>query len=513
METESDVDSTFFGRLEELIRNSTDVEYDTVADVLAEVGAPTTSIAILENGRISSHCITTRGDNVDTLFQACSISKPAAGMAVMKLVELGHFGVDDKICDLLPPNITQLLTANPKTKPLVETVTVKQLMSHTAGLSIGGFPGYPDPSRVPNTTQILTGRELANTQPVKLVSFPGLQFTYSGGGITVLQCLVEHVMKKPFAEIMDTYVFKPLGMTRSCYSLSPGEENVTQAHYNGFTPCENRWHVQPEQAAAGLWTTPTDLLKLVKAVQDSLNQDHPESETFLKRETAQRMLTRVQEEMGLTWCANATAFGHPGSNNPGWRTFVFGYAHLPWNSKPLDKDKNTKNPPPVGRIPQNCGIAVMTNAASGEQVTHRILQAISYLKGWPEGHDGQHLFHYAFNASVPFRAPASLLKRDTGSWKEWLGISSKVWHLSEDEQGQPVAGMKVDQGEVITLNLRPAATPPRRYGDGRESIDMVLDGLEIMFRFGWDGSERIIEVWNGSSDECTTMQMEKEDRP
>lgn len=208
----------FYAKLEKLILESTDDKtLTTPAAVLAEIGAPTTSIAILDDGNITSHCISTIDDNTDTIFQACSISKPTAGMAIMKLIELGKFSLDSRAIDLLPSEIVSGLTAKPISDGLWSKVTVKQLLSHTAGLSVGGFPGYPDRNNVPTAAQLLIGASGTNTQPIRFFSQPGHDFHYSGGGIMVLQCIVEHVMQRSFAEVMREYIFEPLNMTRSFY--------------------------------------------------------------------------------------------------------------------------------------------------------------------------------------------------------------------------------------------------------------------------------------------------------
>lgn len=171
--------SKVFTQLEELIKNSTvDPTKAVPSDVLADIGCPTTSIAILEDGEISAHCISTGSDNVDTLIQACSISKPVAGLAIMRLIELGHVSLEDKVVDLLPADMVKLMAKDTRTESLLKLVTVKHLMSHTSGLSIGGFPGYPDLDKIPTMHEILEGRLSANTQPIKMLTLPGLEFMY-----------------------------------------------------------------------------------------------------------------------------------------------------------------------------------------------------------------------------------------------------------------------------------------------------------------------------------------------
>ena len=220
------MENDFYINLEKLILESTDnADLKSPASVLAEAGSPSTSIAILEDGQISQHCISTINDNISTLFQACSISKPAAGLVIMRLIELGYFTLDSLAIDLLPPTLASTLTPTPTLAALWQKITIKHLMSHTSGLSVGGFGGYADHTTVPSASEVLTSTNNTNTQPVHPISPPGLDFIYSGGGITVLQCIIEHTTSLPFATIMQTYLFQPLSMTRSFYNPLPTTED------------------------------------------------------------------------------------------------------------------------------------------------------------------------------------------------------------------------------------------------------------------------------------------------
>ncbi|KAH0009744.1 hypothetical protein KCU78_g10592, partial [Aureobasidium melanogenum] len=130
-------------------------------------------------------------------------------------------------------------------------------------------------------------------------------------------------MKKSLAQVMQEYVFTPLGMKRSTYAIPDDEDlntekqqgkgNYARAYYNGYTACEAPHRVNPEQSAAGLWTTPTDLLILVSAIQKSL---HDENE-FLPHHLANQMLEEVTAGMAHGWFVTNTHFGHGGSNMPG----------------------------------------------------------------------------------------------------------------------------------------------------------------------------------------------------
>lgn len=280
--------SSVFARLEHLIATSSPSSMSTtnppeppsLASMLAALGTPTASIAILDHGVLATHMISTDSSHdPDTLFQACSISKPTAGFMIARLIDAGYFSLDSYMCDLLPADVLSHMTRDQRTARLVKKIQVRHLMSHTAGLAVHGFPGYPEElypasgKSLPDAKEVLKGTRGVNTPEVKILAPPGLEFVYSGGGITVLQVIVEYVMDRSFEDLMREWVFEPLGMRRSCYRLSSEESNVAEAYYTGYTKCESRWHNDPELAACALWTTPRDLLKLVRGLQRSLAED------------------------------------------------------------------------------------------------------------------------------------------------------------------------------------------------------------------------------------------------
>ena len=474
------MENDLYTRLEKLILESTDnTSLQSPAAVLAEVGCPTTSIAILEDGQISPHCISTINDNVSTLFQACSISKPAAGLVIMRLIELDYFTLDSLAIHLLPPTLASTLTPNPSLAALWQKITIKHLMSHTAGLSIDGLSGYANHATVPSAAEVLTSTNNANSQPVQPLSPPGLEYSYSGGGITVLQCIIEHVTSQPFAKVMQTHLFQPLSMTRSFYNPLPASEtNLSHCYHHGYTPTSVPWHILPEQAAAGLWSTPTDLLKMLRALQDSLAG---KPGALLKQETAQMMLTRVkpdQSDMGLTWFTTETAMGHSGSNDPGWRCYLFG-------SRDTGK-----------------GVAIMTNSKCGNAAIWKVAEAVSWLKGWG--------VVPSFNGSLAWGCPFGL--RIEGAvydsvWRGWVGkwgsgaAEGFVWSI-EEREGGPV--VQTEQG--VMLNLKPAAMPARQYDRGKRSWDLVVEGLPMVLRLGWDGDERVVELWSELSGMWRTLR-------
>lgn len=354
-------------------------------------------------------------------------------------------------------------------------------MSHTSGLSIHGFPGYVDSG--PDARTVLSGTAPSNTCGVRLQSLPGQGYSYSGGGITVLQVILETVTGQDFPSLIRELVFEPLGMTRSFYHLPAGESNVAHAHYTGYTPCEPQWLNNPEQAAAGLWTTPTDLLKAVRAMQRSVKTSEPQ-QAFLPRHLAQEMLTEVASGMGLTWRAPAECgivFGHSGSNLPGWTCLLVGYA--PTNGCSSEQQHEG--------LPEFCGMSVMTNSAAGDQVIYKLINAISFLKKWPRVSS---LYAYAA-ADTPLVAKTVEIAAD---WRRWIGVWEAQWSVEEDAAGNPV----VRYCGLEPIRLLPAAIP----ASGDRSIDLVLEGLQITMSLTWEHGVRIVELWSGGSGKIDTLR-------
>ena len=205
-----------------------------------------------------------------TRFQACSISKPVAVLGMLRLVEQGVVDLDADVNDMLtswrvPPNASW----QPR-------VTLRQIASHSAGLTVGGFPGYARGAPLPTLTEILTGSAPANTAGIRVDTLPGVEFRYAGGGTMVLQQVLEDATGRPFAELMRELVLEPLGMSRSGYTQPLPDElhgEAATAHGADGMPVEGGWHVYPELAAAGLWTTPGDLARFAIGVQSAAAGD------------------------------------------------------------------------------------------------------------------------------------------------------------------------------------------------------------------------------------------------
>jgi len=300
----------------------------------------------------------------DTPFQSGSISKPVFALAVMRLVERGVVDLDADVNQYLT---SWRVPANGEWQPLL---TLRQLLSHTAGTTVHGFPGYPASGVVPTMPQVLGGVPPANTAPVIVDTVPGLAFRYSGGGTTIAQLAIMDVMTRPFPNLMRELILEPLGMTDSTYQQPPPGEFAARAAvahpWNGVATTGG-WHVYPEMAAAGLWTTAGDLAKLAVALMRALRGEP--SMLPLKPETVASMLLpqlpdqrEGQNYVGLGWFCHDKGddfwFGHQGGNEG----FLAELKLFPARGK---------------------GAAVMINSHQGWPLGAEILNAVAREYDWP----------------------------------------------------------------------------------------------------------------------------------
>jgi CubicO group peptidase (beta-lactamase class C family) len=291
----------------------------SLAELMEKFKIPALSLAVIDNFQIvwakgygvvapdSKSPVTTK-----TLFQAGSISKPVAATAALHMVEQGKLVLDENVNDKLK---TWEVPDNEFTQ--TEKVTLRRLMSHTAGLTVHGFPGYDVDASIPTIVQILNGEKPANTPPIRVDIVPGTKFRYSGGGVTIEQLLMTDVSGKPFPVLLHETVLDKIGMGDSSYEqpLPPSRTGATAggAYWDG-KPVHGKWHIYPEMAAAGLWTTPTDLAHF--AIEIALSKNG-KSNRILSQKMTNEMLTPVLEEVGLGFFMdkqNPGQFGHDGAD-------------------------------------------------------------------------------------------------------------------------------------------------------------------------------------------------------
>ncbi|MGV3660220.1 MAG: serine hydrolase domain-containing protein [Prosthecobacter sp.] len=260
----------------------------------------------------------------ETLFQAASISKAVAALGALRLVEQRVFSLDADVNTVLKK---WKLPENDFTRE--KKVTLRGILSHTAGLTVHGFGGYEAGSPVPKLRQVLEGAEPANSAAVRVESVPGSRWSYSGGGYTVMQQMVLDTTPKPFPQFMAETVLLPLGMKSSTYEQPLPASRASQAatgHYPDGTPVNGRWHIYPEMAAAGLWTTASDLARFITGVRQAFAG---ESKSVISQAMVAQMLTVQMDDDGLglflAGSGDSLRFSHSGRNE-GFDSFLMGYA-------------------------------------------------------------------------------------------------------------------------------------------------------------------------------------------
>jgi len=334
-----------------------------LADEMARLGVPGVSVAVIHGGGIewakAYGAVTTGGAAVTptTLFQAASISKPVTAMAALSMTEHGQFALDQDINSYsqhwkLPNNSVNGTPA-----------TLRELLSHTAGTTVHGFPGYAGGTPVPTLVQLLNGAPPSNTRGVHVSTRPGSVWRYSGGGYEVVQYMMQERSKSTdFAALMDAAVLKPLGMRDSTYAQPLAPALLSRAalpHDGKGKPIAGGPHTYPEQAAAGLWTTPSDLARF--AIETRLSAAG-QSNKVLSQSMTQLMLSPVMSGFGLglriDGDGQSQTFSHGGSN-AGYRATMVAYTE------------------------RGDGVVVMTNGENGDELAGEVVRAVAAEYNWP----------------------------------------------------------------------------------------------------------------------------------
>jgi CubicO group peptidase (beta-lactamase class C family) len=251
----------------------------------------------------------------NTLFQAASISKSLNSLGVLKLVQEKKLDLNTDINEYL---VSWKFPYDEKSNN--KKITLTNLLSHTAGLTVSGFPGYAKGDTLPTIKQIINGEKPANTRAIRSFNEPGKNFTYSGGGITISQMIVMDVTNQPYDVFMQKNVLDPLGMTSSSFTQPPlrEKEKILATGYKADgKEVPGKYHIYPEQAAAGLWTNPVDLCKYVIETQLSFNG---QSSKVLTPELTRLRVTPVSQDAALGTFVNSRVtgsskyFNHNGGN-------------------------------------------------------------------------------------------------------------------------------------------------------------------------------------------------------
>ena len=324
---------------------------------------PGLSVAVIDNFKIvwaKAYGVTEAGTatpvTTHTLFQAGSISKPVAATGALYLVEHGKLSLDEDVNRKL---VSWKIPENEFTKD--QKVTLRRLMSHSAGLTVHGFPGYAVDESIPSLVQIFNGEKPANTAPIRVDIVPGTKGVYSGGGITVEQQLVIDVTGEAFPQFMRETVLDKIGMGESTYEQPLPQARAPLAASGTYADgklVRGKWHIYPEMAAAGLWTTPTDLARF--AIEIALSRQG-KANHVLSQAMTQQMLTPQIDTIGLGFFLgdkdNPGQFGHNGADE-GFQAILTMFSE------------------------SGHGVAVMANSDNGITVANYVIKSIAREYAW-----------------------------------------------------------------------------------------------------------------------------------
>ena len=336
----------------------------TLSDEMKALHVPGVSIVVIHNGKVDwarGFGVTGVGGaaiTADTLFQAGSVSKPVAAVAALRLVQEGRIPLDSNVNGALK---SWKIPSNSFTA--ARPVTLRDLLSHTAATTVHGFEGYTAGSPTPTLRQVLDGAAPANSASVVVDGPVGAQYRYSGGGYAIAQQLMVDATGQPFPAIVRETVLAPIGMGISTEEQPLDARRLSLAaapHAADGQLISGGPHVYPEMAAAGLWTSASDLAKFVLDLQGSAKG---ETGHVLSAETARTMFTPVKSGYGLGLTISGSPanryFYHDGSN-AGYKAVILGY------------------------LTSGDGVVVMTNGDQGYELGEEVLRAVSAEYRWPD---------------------------------------------------------------------------------------------------------------------------------
>lgn len=395
----------------------------------------------------------------DTVFMVASCSKPVTAMVVLQHVERGFFDLDEPLNNYLT---RWQIPENDFTRD--HPVTLRTALSHTAGLTVGGWGVVPrDGSPVPNWLDLLEGRPPSKLGPVVVDKAYDGTDRYSGGGFLLAQIALEDTTGRTFADLADEFIFEPLGMTRSSFHQSPAAElltDIASGHPgDGSTVLAGGWMIAPESGAGGLFSTASDYAKFLLA---SAAAYRGERGAILGASLAREAMTRHDRSaFGLGFRVigeGASARINHGGSNDGFQSETVLY---------LDSGD---------------GGVVLTNAVTGIFLYREILNGMAEVYEWPE---------YLLAPKRLKHLTTDEMSRYTGTFRITSGIEIphlKVW----TENGRlfnAIEGMRfgtqetfIDTEGVLFNQTGPFETHPTFGPDGRVSSLVVHEGNVVVLR-------------------------------
>lgn len=350
----------------ELIFEDSIISKYNIVDRMKFYKIPSVSLAIINNGKIEwtktygyADIEMKRLANSKTLYQVASISKSVTGVGIMKLVQDGKLSQTNDIRNYLK---TWTFPDNELSKN--KLITLRNLLSHTAGLSVHGFIGYSVRDNLPTINQILNGERPANNEPIKPIYPINEHFEYSGGGYIVIRKILDDNISSNYDSLMQAIVLKPLKMTNSTFSqpLLPQYKNYAYGSDKEMKTLKGNYYIYPEQSAGGLWSTAIDIAKFVLSIQNDLKGSH---NSLINKHLSEEMLTPVLNNyalgFGIVKKGGEKYFWHEGES--------FGYNSMYYGSFTTGK-----------------GVVILTNAypSNGQPFIQELLNSVATTYGWKD---------------------------------------------------------------------------------------------------------------------------------
>ena len=295
-----------------------------------------------------------------TLFQCASIGKVITALVALNLVKEGKLDLDEDVNDKL---VRWKIQENEITKD--HKVTLRHLLSHSAGLTDDyGFLGYSPGKAIPTVLQILKQESPANAKKsLEIKTTPGEIERYSGGGYLIIQLLIEDITGNSFEEQVQQVIFQPVQMANSTYDYRPDlnlKKKIASGHLtNGKALKKKKYHIYPEKAAAGPWTTAEDLAKLVVQIQKEVAG---ESDLILDQKMVSEFLSPQINNKGLgvnlKGLTKPEAFWHAGQN--------LGFTGILY-----------------GLIDRKEGAIMLLNSDGGETIMQEFITSVAHAYQWP----------------------------------------------------------------------------------------------------------------------------------
>ena len=426
-------------------------------DQMEKYNIPGLSIAVINDYKIEwakgygkAKSNESKSVTTETVFQAASMSKFVNAIGLMKLRDDIQFDLDTDINTLLSSwkfNYDESMNGHP--------ITTRQLLNHTAGLSIPSFGGYKNSKNLPDIHTILDGKKPANSKRIKQAILPNTRFMYCGGGTMISQLILMDLSGSPYESYIRKNLFEPLKMSNSFYSIEKNryKSDIAYAHSYKGTPLKQGYNIYPESAAAGLWTNPTDLAKLIISVQKSLEK---ESNALLPYKSAVELISPSSPS------SNA-ALGLFQEQEQGIIYLQHSGATRGYRSKCYFSSQNGN------------GVVIMLNGTD-TKILGQVIRSVADVYGWPGFTD------YEASPSLDLRQDD--LKKFIGTYtfeKRKLQISLKKGKLTLSEKRKFNSSLTaLDHHLFVINNISPKAT-----------VEFIKDGESTKKCIIKQGSETI----------------------